>query len=645
MKNRPSLIVSITLVLVVGITAFALLSSKPAQPLTSDNLHSGPVIIGRTAALDSNLIAEIYSAALRSKGLSTALTISSSDEVFISALEQGKIDVFPEYLGLIAQQLNSRTDGIVTRSYNSVNVDQVLTHAQQLARPLGIDVLDPTPSANDFVYTVSTSFAQANNLRSLSDLARWSHTNSLRFGGPTRCIEQLACATKLQSTYGMTIKDIDVFNTAGVTSVNAIVNGEVDAAAIAKFDSNTNDSRITVLDEDIPLYHLTNYVPLVTGSAMTATLVSTLNEVSAKVTNAKFSGMLAEIEVSGRTPAQVAAEFVSTSGLSSFTVSGITPIVGVEMKTDFPTAVPTMTSSAPPIMVSSTNQTEMQIVAELYATYLRMNGIPARVRNPLISSELNHSLANGKTQLAPVLLSEHADYLNRQAYGPLALPISGPEPLEVAGKANRLSKYLGYTLLMPSPAQEANAFTVTRAFAQSYNINTLSQLALWSKENPITVAQPPNCENRVFCSSFLEDFYKVNIAKILSTDSAGPLTRVSLDRNKVQVGWLFSLDPGIPEFNFTILTDDQGFQPAFNVTPAIRANVLTPTVIQTLNAVSAAFTTEDLAEMTQQVEFGRSTIKQAVFDFLFYEGPGVDEKTEHLTGGSTAEQTLKTAAN
>jgi hypothetical protein len=83
----------------------------------------------------------------------------------------------------------------------------------------------------------------------------------------------------------------------------------------------------------------------------------------------------------------------------------------------------------------------------------------------------------------------------------------------------------------------------------------------------------------------------------------------------------------------------------FNLTPAIRTYVLTPTVVKALNAVSASFTTEDLAEMTRQVEFGRATIKQAVFDFRYYEGPGVSEKTEHLTGGSTAEQALKTAAN
>ena len=642
--NLRRLPVILALVFAIALGAFAYIQLRPAQPLTSDSLHDGQIVIGHTADPSNNLMAEIYAATLRAQNLRPALTIPSENSVFISALEQGKVDVYPEYLGLVSDELNTQANGPDAASLNSNGMQSALDATQQLARPRGFDVLNPTPAANDLVFAVTTEFALANSVRTLSDLAKWSQTHPLRLGSPSACANQPACVTNLETTYGMVIKEVDTYNGAGAATVHALMKNEVDAGAMPKYDSHAYDPRLVLLTEDIPLNTLGNYVPLVTQGAMTSQVANALNEISAKVTNTKLAGMLAEIEISGRSPASVASEFVSTSGMGPLAISGFTPVVGVDMETNFPTEVPQLPSSTPPVIIGSTEDTQMQIVAELYATYLRANGISASAQAPTSSEAINAGLENGKVQLAPVMLSEHAEYLNRAAHGPLALPISGSEPLEVVAKASELAKYLGYTMLMPSPAQEVNAFTVTKAFAKKHNLANLSDLATLSKQNPISLAEPPGCDSQKYCDSFLETFYKVNVANIITTDRSGPLTRSAIAQNNVDVGWLLSLDPGIPQFGLTILADDQHLQPAFNITPAIRRNVVTPQINSLLNEVSASYTTEDLAEMTRQVEFGRVTIKQAVFDFLYYEGPKVNEKTEHVTGGTTSDRAKKLAS-
>ncbi len=636
--NRRRLPLILAFVLAIALGVFAYLALRPAPPLSSDLLHEGQIVIGHTSDTSNNLMAEIYAATLRAQGLSPALTISSENSAFISALEQGKVDVYPSYLGQISDELNTQANDLDAASLNTNGIQSALDATQQLARPRGFDVLNPTPAANDLVFAVTTEFALANSVRTLSDLSKWSQSHPLRLGSPSACANQTACVTNLESTYGMVIKEVDAYNGAGAATVHALMKGEVDAGAMPKYDSHANDPRLVLLTEDIPLNTMGNYVPLVTQGAMTSQVTNALNEISAKITDTKLAGMLAEIEISDRSPASVASEFVSTSGMGSSAISGFTPVVGVDMETNFPTTVPQLPASAPPIIIGSTEDTQMQIVAELYATYLRANGIKATVKAPSGSEAINAGLKKGDIQLAPVFLSEQAEYLNRAAHGPLALPISSSEPLEVVAKANSLSKYLGYTLLTPSPAQEVNSFTVTNTFAKKHNLANLSDLAKLSRQNPISLAEPPGCDTQNYCGSFLENFYKVKVATIITTDRSGPLTRSAIARNKVDVGWLLSLDPGIPQFGFTILADDQHLQPAFNITPAIRRNVVTPQITALLNEVSASYTTEDLAEMTRQVEFDRVTIKQAVFDFLYYEGPKVNEKTEHVTGGTTSDR-------
>ena len=69
--------------------------------------------------------------------------------------------------------------------------------------------------------------------------------------------------------------------------------------------------------------------------------------------------------------------------------------------------------------------------------------------------------------------------------------------------------------------------------------------------------------------------------------------------------------------------DDKGIEPAQNLTPAVNADFLAdnPDLEELFNALSAALTTEDLAEMNVQVDLERKKPEDVAQQFL--EGKGL----------------------
>jgi osmoprotectant transport system substrate-binding protein len=65
---------------------------------------------------------------------------------------------------------------------------------------------------------------------------------------------------------------------------------------------------------------------------------------------------------------------------------------------------------------------------------------------------------------------------------------------------------------------------------------------------------------------------------------------------------MFTTQGVIAENDWVALEDDQGLQPAENVVPVIRTEVLTPEIEELLGAVSAALTTEELTELNRRVD-------------------------------------------
>ncbi len=168
------------------------------------------------------------------------------------------------------------------------------------------------------------------------------------------------------------------------------------------------------------------------------------------------------------------------------------------------------------------------------------------------------------------------------------------------------------------PAIDSNAFAVTKATAERYNLTKLSDLAPVAGE--LRLGGPPECPSRPFCAAGLERVYGIKFREFRPLDAGGPLSKTALERGDVDVALIFSSDGAIPAKGFVVLEDDKHLQNADNVVPVIRTAVVTEQVRQVLNRVSAALTTQELAELNKRADVDKEDPEVLAKDWLSMHG-------------------------
>ena len=223
-------------------------------------------------------------------------------------------------------------------------------------------------------------------------------------------------------------------------------------------------------------------------------------------------------------------------------------------------------------------------------------------------------------QVVPEYLSTLTEFLNAKANGPDATPVASGDVDATLAELQKLASAVGITVLAPSPAADQNAFAVTKEFADANGLVTLSDLAAYSQENPVTLGGPPECPTRPFCQPGLEKAYGLSVGEFVSLDAGGPLTKAALTQGKIDVGLVFSSDGGVAANDLVVLTDDMALQNADNVVAAVNTAAVTPALEAALDAVNAALTTDDLVQLNKAVDIDRADPATVAADWLASKG-------------------------
>ncbi|MEZ4502258.1 MAG: glycine betaine ABC transporter substrate-binding protein, partial [Dehalococcoidia bacterium] len=179
-----------------------------------------------------------------------------------------------------------------------------------------------------------------------------------------------------------------------------------------------------------------------------------------------------------------------------------------------------------------------------------------------------------------------------------------PDPDVTFAEARSRMLEHGVTLLPSAPAQNSNAFVVTRALSAERGLTRISDLAAVAAE--MTLGAPPECPRRALCAVGLSEVYGVTFGEFEPLDLDGRVA--ALEAGTIDVALLFSTDAVIAARDWVVLEDDRGLQPAENVSLAIRTEVLerSDVDIEAIVAnVSAQLTTQELRELNRQVQVDR----------------------------------------
>lgn len=249
----------------------------------------------------------------------------------------------------------------------------------------------------------------------------------------------------------------------------------------------------------------------------------------------------------------------------------------------------------PTITVGSANFSESALVAEIYAQALEAEGLPVDRTLNVGSREIYSSaLESGELDLVPEYIGTMLTFLGGEASSDSAATHAA---LQAAWEPK------GISVLDFASAQDKNGLVVTKATADELGVTTTSQLAAFN--GTLVFGGPPECPNREFCLIGLQDVYGLDFAEFKPLDAGGPITVTALESGEIDVALLFTSSSVILAKNFVLLEDDLGLQPAENLAPAVRTEILDAygdRFSDVLNAVSAKLTTTELTALNKRVE-------------------------------------------
>jgi osmoprotectant transport system substrate-binding protein len=248
------------------------------------------------------------------------------------------------------------------------------------------------------------------------------------------------------------------------------------------------------------------------------------------------------------------------------------------------------------VIIGSADFTESQLIATIYSQALQGAGVKVKEQFNIGSREVYMAaLQDGSVDLIPEYSGALLKYLDNESTASTTEDV-------VAELGKTLPD--GVSMLDTSSAEDKDVLAVTQETADKYDLATISDLAPHMSE--FSLGGPPEWKTRVNGVVGLEQVYGLTFKEFLSLDAGGPLTMTALTSGQVQVGDIFSTDPGLTANKLVALKDDKSLFAAENVVPVISASKLDDTIEKTLNAVSAALATEDLIQMNGEAATGTS---------------------------------------
>jgi osmoprotectant transport system substrate-binding protein len=269
-----------------------------------------PVI--RVASFDfveSQILAELYGQALAHGGYPVEIVLGLGPrEVVEPALQQGKVNLVPEYLGSALDFL--RLKG------RAGTADAARTHAElaQALRASGVTALAYARAQDQNGIVVTARTASRYGLRRISDLAPLAP--KLSFGGPPECPQRPLCLKGLQTVYHLGFKRFLPMPSFAVTAT-ALQEDEIGAGMIVTTDGNLATGGLVLLEDDRHLQPAENVVPVARDRILTAygpALARLLDQVTAQLTTKDLIELNRQVEQGGQ-PQAVATDWLRQHGL------------------------------------------------------------------------------------------------------------------------------------------------------------------------------------------------------------------------------------------------------------------------------------------------------------------------------------------
>jgi len=282
-----------------------------------------PIIVASKPFGESFLLAEIFAQLLESRGFEVGRRFGlGATEIAFQALRTGAIDIYPEYTGTgLVAVLDRSPEGSAGNVFRTVS--------REFRERWGAHWLPPLGFENTYAIAVRRGSAEADSLRTLSDLARVA--DRYIGGFSPDFIGRTDGLPGLQTAYGLRVQAQRSLLQA--VKYEALDRGEVDVVDGYSTDGRIDRYDFVVLEDDLDFFPPYEASPLV-GRRLWETrpeAVRALSELAGMLDEGSMRTLNRRIEVDGEGLETVARDALTDMGL----VAGpaIRIVRGVEART------------------------------------------------------------------------------------------------------------------------------------------------------------------------------------------------------------------------------------------------------------------------------------------------------------------------
>ncbi|MFC8294441.1 ABC transporter substrate-binding protein [Streptomyces sp. NPDC057242] len=272
------------------------------------------LVVGSAGFTESDLLAQMYALLLQDAGHSTKILSVTNRELYEPALENGQIDVVPEYAATFADWLNAKADGPDAPTVGSPDPAATMKALRALAGPRGLTVLDPGRAADQNAFAVTAAFAAEHRLKTLSDLG--ASGLPVRLAAGDECVRRPYCAPGLKEVYGIDVTAVDPKGVGTTQAKQAVRSGRDQLVLTTTTDATLDDFGLVLLADDKHLQNADLVVPVVNRErAGDEGVVRALDRLNTVLTTADLAGLNERVDSWRRLPEDVARNYLTGKGL------------------------------------------------------------------------------------------------------------------------------------------------------------------------------------------------------------------------------------------------------------------------------------------------------------------------------------------
>jgi osmoprotectant transport system substrate-binding protein len=316
--------------------------------------------------------------------------------------------------------------------------------------------------------------------------------------------------------------------------------------------------------------------------------------------------------IAARLTGGVLAAAVCLAAVAACSSSSSSPTTGASSASPATSSNP-LANGAPSgtVVVGSANFPENELLAEIYLQALQGKGIKATPKFNIGAREIYYpQVRDGAITIIP-------EY-NGDLLGVSVDPSSTASTTAQVDQVLQAKLPSTLEILNPSAAQDKDSLTVTAATAAKYHLTSIASLQPYAKN--LVIGGPPEFQTRPYGLSGLKKDYGLTFKGFDPLDESGPITLAALTDGRVQAADVFTTTPQILTDHLVSLADPKSDFAAENVVPLVYKPAMNPTIINTLNAISAKLTTPILLQLDNEIITQHENYSTVAAAFLKSEG-------------------------